>query len=287
VENLKAGARQWQPVGPTAEPVAKGWLMPRQLTTVECRTMVGTWAAAARRAVDAGFDTIEIHAEHGYLLASFLSPVSNTRNDEYGGDRAGRMRLPLEIVKAVRREMPASMPLFVRVSSVDGTMKGWNMDDTVAFAHELKVRGVDVVDCSWGGIAGAATAAQMTRSLGFQVPFAERVRNEADINTMAVGIILEAQQAEAKPSFGKGRPILSLSAASRSSIPISPTTGRTTSASMRASRTGHPSMAGGSRNGSERSTVLPRRLAALRATAEFRRRCCSGSAERLSYQPSR
>jgi 2,4-dienoyl-CoA reductase-like NADH-dependent reductase (Old Yellow Enzyme family) len=158
--------------------------------------MVGTWAHAARNAVKAGFDTIEIHTAHGYLLASFLSPVSNTRNDEYGGDRAGRMRLPLEIVEAVRREMPASMPLFVRVSSVDGTVEGWNMDDTVAYARELKLRGVDVIDCSSGGIAGAATAAQVPRTLGFQVPFAERVRNEAGIPTMAVGIILEAQQAE-------------------------------------------------------------------------------------------
>jgi len=196
-ENLKAGAKIWQPVGPTAEPVAKGWLTPRQLTTAECRAMVKTWANAARNAVKAGFDIIEIHAAHGYLLASFLSPVSNTRNDEYGGDRAGRMRLPLEIVEAVRREIPASMPLFLRVSSVDGTQEGWNMDDTVVFARELRARGVDVIDCSSGGIAGSATAAQVTRALGFQVPFAERVRNEAGIATMAVGIILEAQQAEA------------------------------------------------------------------------------------------
>ena len=196
-ENLKSGARIWQPVGPTAEPVAPGWLTPRQLTTEDCKAMVGTWANAARHAVAAGFEIIEIHTAHGYLLASFLSPVSNTRNDEYGGDRAGRMRLPLEIVEAVRREMPASMPLFLRVSSVDGTSEGWNMDDTVAFARELKVRGVDVIDCSSGGISGAATAAQVTRSLGFQVPFAARVRKEADMPTMAVGIILEAQQAEA------------------------------------------------------------------------------------------
>jgi 2,4-dienoyl-CoA reductase-like NADH-dependent reductase (Old Yellow Enzyme family) len=195
-ENLKAGAKLWQPVGPTAEPVAKGWLVPRQLSTDECKAMVATWAHAARNAVNAGFDVIEIHAAHGYLLASFLSPVSNTRNDEYGGDRAGRMRLPLQIVEAVRREMPAKMPLFLRVSSVDGTQEGWNMDDTVAFARELKARGVDVVDCSSGGISGSATAAQVTRSLGFQVPFAERVRKEAEIATMAVGIILEARQAE-------------------------------------------------------------------------------------------
>ena len=97
-ENLKAGAKLWQPVGPTAEPVAKGWLTPRQLTTAECKAMVKTWAHAARNAVKAGFDTIEIHTAHGYLLASFLSPVSNTRNDEYGGDRAGgcgcRLRSP-------------------------------------------------------------------------------------------------------------------------------------------------------------------------------------------------
>src|SRR5271170_3225200 len=202
-ENLKSGAKLWQPVGPTAEPVAKGWLMPRQLTTAECKAMVGTWANAAKHAVGAGFDTIEIHTAHGYLLASFLSPVSNTRNDEYGGDRAGRMRLPLEIVEAVRREMPASMPLFLRVSSVDGTQEGWNMDDTVAFARELKARGVDVVDCSSGGISGAATAAQVTRALGFQVPFAERVRKEAGIFTMAVGIIVEAQQAESILQNGK------------------------------------------------------------------------------------
>lgn len=202
-ENLKAGDKVWQPVGPTAEPVAPGWLTPRQLTTEECRAMVKTWAKAARNAVAAGFDTIEIHTAHGYLLASFLSPISNTRNDEYGGDRAGRMRLPLEIAEAVRAEMPDTMPLFVRVSSVDGAQGGWSMDDTVVFARELKARGVDVIDCSSGGIGGAATAAQVTRSLGFQVPFAERVRNEADIITMAVGIILEAQQAEAILQNGK------------------------------------------------------------------------------------
>jgi 2,4-dienoyl-CoA reductase-like NADH-dependent reductase (Old Yellow Enzyme family) len=159
--------------------------------------MVRSWALAARNAVKAGFDTIEIHTAHGYLLASFLSPVSNTRNDEYGGDRQGRMRLPLEIAEAVRREMPDTMPLFVRVSAVDGAEGGWNMNDTVAYAVELKARGVDVIDCSSGGISGSATAAQVPRGLGFQVPYAERVRREVDIATMAVGIVLEAQQAEA------------------------------------------------------------------------------------------
>src|ERR1700716_1905665 len=196
-EEIKAGARLWQPVGPSGEPVAQGWLTPHQLTTEECRAMVGTWAKAARNAVAAGFDAIEIHTAHGYLLASFLSPVSNTRNDEYGGPPTGRGRLPLEIVEAVRREMPETMPLFVRVSAVDGAQGGWNLDDTVAFAGELKARGVDVIDCSSGGISGSATAAQVPRGLGFQVPYAERVRKEVDIASMAVGIILEAEQAEA------------------------------------------------------------------------------------------
>ena len=202
-QQITAGAKAWQPVGPTSEPVAEGWLVPRQLTTGECRKMVRTWALAARNAVAAGFDTIEIHTAHGYLLASFLSPVSNTRNDEYGGDRNGRMRLPLEIVEAVRREMPETMPLFVRVSAVDGAQGGWNLDDTVAFAGELKARGVDVIDCSSGGISGSATAAQVPRGLGFQVPYAERVRNEVGIVSMAVGIILEAEQAEAILQNGK------------------------------------------------------------------------------------
>ena len=197
-EEIKAGAKLWQPVGPTSEPVAPGWLIPRQLTDRRLpRHGAHLGGTPPETAVAAGFDTIEVHMAHGYLLASFLSPISNTRNDEYGGDRNGRMKLPLEIVEAVRREMPAAMPLFVRVSSVDGAQNGWNLDDTVALAHELKARGVDMVDCSSGGISGSATAAQVPRGLGFQVPYAERVRNEVGIASMAVGIILEAEQAEA------------------------------------------------------------------------------------------
>src|SRR5256886_14419885 len=164
--------------------------------------MVPTWAKAARIAVAAGLDVIEIRSANGYRLTSLLSPVSNTRNDEYGGDRTGRMRLPLEIVEAVRREMPETMPLFVRVSAVDGAKDGWNLDDTVAFARELKARGVDVIDCSSGGISGSATAAQVPRGLGFQVPYAEPVRKDVGIASMAVGIILGAEQAEA--ILGKG-----------------------------------------------------------------------------------
>ena len=144
----------------------------------------------------AGYDVLEVHGAHGYLLAQFLSPISNTRNDQYGGDRAGRMRFPLDVARAVRQAWPEHKPLFVRVSAVDGG-GGWDVDDTVAFAQELKAIGVDVIDCSSGGIAGAATAAGVKRGLGFQVPFASAVKKQAGIATMAVGLILDGPQAEA------------------------------------------------------------------------------------------
>ena len=197
-EQIKAGAKVWQPVGPTSEPVADGWLTPRQLTD---RRVPGDGAHLGQGCPQCGRCRLRCdrgpHRPRLSAAPRFSRPISNTRNDEYGGDRKGRMRLPLEIVEAVRREMPDGMPLFVRVSSVDGAKDGWNMDDTVVFARELKARGVDVIDCSSGGISGSATAAQVPRGLGFQVPYAERVRKEAGIASMAVGIILEAQQAEA------------------------------------------------------------------------------------------
>jgi hypothetical protein len=183
--------------------------------------------------------------------------------------------VPLQIVEAVRLEMPAAMPLFLRVSSVDGAQEGWNMDDTVAFARELKMRGVDVVDFSSGGISGAATAAQVPRSLGFQVPFAERVRKVAKISTMAVGIILEAQQAEAILENGHAD-LGSQLVATRSTIPTSPIIGHTISASTLASSTGRRSMAGGLRSGSERWMVLRRRPAPLFVAHENR---AGGTAE--------
>ena len=256
-QEVKAGAKLWQPVGPTSEPVASGWLTPRQLTTAECRTMVRTWAAAARNAVAAGFDTIEIHTAHGYLLASFLSPISNTRNDEYGGDRNGRMRLPLEIVEAVRREMPATMPLFVRVSAVDGAQNGWNLDDTVAYARELKARSVDVIDCSSGVISGSATAAQVTRGLGFQVPYAERIPRRWTSRRWRSASF--SKRSRLKQSWRMDRPTSSPSAGNLSSIPISHSTGPTISASTGSSRIGHPNMDGGSKSESERLTGSPHR----------------------------
>ena len=200
---VRRGRKRWQPVGPTTTPISPEWPAPHQLSTSEIADIVGAFALAAARAIRAGFEVIEIHGAHGYLLASFLSPVSNTRNDGYGGDIKGRMRLPLEVAEAVRTIIPDQTPLFFRCSSVDGTAEGWNMDDTVVLARELKARGVDVLDCSSGGLLGSATAAPVTRAPGFQVPYAARAKAETGIQTMAVGLILEAQQAEAILREGK------------------------------------------------------------------------------------
>ncbi|MEZ5851521.1 MAG: NADH:flavin oxidoreductase/NADH oxidase [Hyphomicrobiaceae bacterium] len=201
--DVRRGRTHWQPVGPTTEKIGPEWPTPHQLSKSEIADLVGSFAAAARRAVRVGFDVVEIHGAHGYLIASFLSQVSNTRNDEYGGDIKGRMRFALEVTEAVRAAIPDATPLFFRVSSVDGTVEGWNMDDTVVLARELKARGVDVLDCSSGGLMASATAAPVTRAPGFQVPFAARAKAEAGISTMAVGLILEAEQAEAILQEGK------------------------------------------------------------------------------------
>lgn len=191
------GDMQWETLAPSALPVADGWAVPREMTQDDIAAVVSDYAAAARRADDAGFDVAEVHAAHGYLLASFLSPHSNTRTDEYGGSRENRARAVLETVAATRAAWPENKPLFVRISSVDGTPDGWSLDDSVWLAGELKELGVDVVDCSSGGIAGSATAGRSAPPPGFQVPYAERIRTETGLKTQAVGLILEAEQAEA------------------------------------------------------------------------------------------
>ncbi|ODT21875.1 MAG: NADH:flavin oxidoreductase / NADH oxidase, partial [Hyphomicrobium sp. SCN 65-11] len=180
-EDLARGDKTWPIVSAVAEPMAPGYIVPQALSVADIGQLVQDWAAAAGRAVDAGFEMIEIHNAHGYLAHQFLSPLSNKRNDAYGGDFAGRTRFPLEIAEAVRKAIPKGMPLFLRVSAVDGIDGGWTMDDTVAYAKALKARGVDVIDCSSGGLVGSATAARVKRSWGFQVPYAERVRREAGI----------------------------------------------------------------------------------------------------------
>jgi len=186
----------WGTVSSTTDLMAENWHAPHALTIDEVMEIKDAWRAAAKRTLKAGFGIIEVHCAHGYLMHQFLSPLINKRTDEYGGDFAGRTRFPLEVVEAVRDVWPDDLPLFVRISSVDGADNGWGLDDSVAFAKELKARGVDVVDCSSGGVSGSATARGVPRHLGFQVPFAERIKHEADIQTMAVGLIIDASQAE-------------------------------------------------------------------------------------------
>lgn len=196
-QDFARGDMPWPPVGPSAIPVDAGWTVPHALSVEDIEHLKQDFAAATRRALAAGYKIVELHGAHGYLLHSFLSPLSNKRDDIYGGDLAGRMRLVLELAEVVRAVWPADLPMFYRTSAVDGTPDGWLLEDTVALAKELKARGVDVVDCSSGGIAGPATsAAGGKRQSGFQVPFAERVRTETGLASMAVGLITHPEQAE-------------------------------------------------------------------------------------------
>jgi len=151
-EDLDRGDKPWSIIAPTEEKLGEGWIAPRAFQAGDFQTVLTAYRNAVRRAVAAGFDIVEIHAAHGYLLHTFLSPLSNTRTDEYGGSRENRMRFPLEAARTVREAWPASRPMFVRVSSIDDVEGGWSIEDTVAFARELKAIGVDVVDCSSGGI---------------------------------------------------------------------------------------------------------------------------------------
>ncbi|MGE0701515.1 MAG: NADH:flavin oxidoreductase/NADH oxidase [Hyphomicrobiaceae bacterium] len=194
--DIARGDKVWDIVGPTSEPMDEGYIAPHALTPDELGTLAGHWGDAAKRAVEAGFEIVEIHNAHGYLVHQFLSPISNKRNDAFGGDFAGRTRFPLMIAEAVRAAVPKGTPVFLRVSAVDGIDGGWSMADTVAYAKALKERGIDLIDCSSGGLKGSATTARIQRTWGFQVPFAEQVRREAGIKSMAVGLILEPHHAE-------------------------------------------------------------------------------------------
>ncbi len=195
-EDHARGDKPWQIVAPSAIPMEQGWLMPHELTDADLKALRENWRLATLRAVKAGFDLLEVHCAHGYLLHEFLSPLSNQRTDAYGGDRAGRMKYPLEIIETVRAAWPEDRPLFVRISSVDGVDGGIDIADSVAFVNEAKARGADVIDCSSGGLMGSATAARIPRGYSFQVPFAEQIRRETDVATMAVGLIMHPQQAE-------------------------------------------------------------------------------------------
>jgi 2,4-dienoyl-CoA reductase-like NADH-dependent reductase (Old Yellow Enzyme family) len=184
----------WEPVAPSATPLKEGLEPPREMTRADIDQVVAAFAAAADRALRAGYEALEIHAGHGYLLHQFLSPLVNRRTDAYGGSRAGRARLLLETTEAVRAAWPDHLPLFVRLSCVDGA--GWEMDDTIATVRDLLPLGVDVVDCSSGGLVGSPLKAGEVPRYGYQVEHASAVRRETGARTMAVGLVVHAEHAE-------------------------------------------------------------------------------------------
>ncbi len=195
---LAADEGPWTGVGPMAEPAAPGWPAPQALSGAEIADLVRCWGDAARRADAAGFEVIEVHAAHGYLLHSFLSPLSNRREDRYGGSLRNRCRLLQEVVTAIRRVWPAGKPLFVRLSAVDGVEGGWSMEDTLTLCGLLSGLGVDAIDCSSGGIsADRATGARLPRGYGMHVSFSRRIKAESGLLAVAVGLIVAPGQAEA------------------------------------------------------------------------------------------
>lgn len=183
----------WQPLGPSSLPFDHGYNYPTEMTPTHLNATVDAFAAAARRALAAGFDVVELHMAHGYLLHSFLSPLSNQRSDSHGGSLENRMRLPLAVAAAVRNAWPANKPLFVRISATDWAEGGWDIGQSIELSKRLKSLGVDLIDCSTGGLVPHA---KVPAQAGYQVPFAEGIRREANIPTGAVGLITTPQQAE-------------------------------------------------------------------------------------------
>ncbi|MBI1424252.1 MAG: oxidoreductase [Gammaproteobacteria bacterium] len=188
---LDAGG--WVTLAPSAIPFAGNFPPPSELSLSELDDVIAAFVAAAQRARAAGFECIEIHMAHGYLLHEFLSPLANQREDDYGGSLENRMRLPLRVATAVRQEWPANLPLLVRISATDWVEGGWDLEQSVELSRHLKDIGMDLIDCSTGGVVPNAV---IPAGPGFQTPFAERIRREVGIATGAVGLITSPQQAE-------------------------------------------------------------------------------------------
>ncbi len=199
------GKGGWQPVGPTATRYGRDGLSPKKLSVAEIATITESFAAAAKRSIDAGFSVIELHFAHGYLGHSFLSPLMNDRDDKFGGSFENRTRFLLETVRAVRKAMPEDAPLLVRLSCTDWVDGGWSIDDSVRVCKSLKQEGVDLIDCSTGG---ATRNARIPVGPGYQVHFAEQIRREADIATGCVGLITKPEQAETILTEGRADLIL-------------------------------------------------------------------------------
>ena len=195
----------WTPGGPSALPYAPGYLEPHAYTTAEVRGIIDAFATAAARSAQAGFRAVEVHAAHGYLVHQFLSPLSNQRTDEYGGDFEGRIRLAVDVVRAVRDSFPRELPVIVRISASEYVEGGWDLDDSVELSCRLKAAGADLIDCSSGG---NSPQQQLRVYPGYQVPFARAIRERAGIATGAVGLITAPEQAEAIVASGEADVVL-------------------------------------------------------------------------------
>ncbi len=195
----------WRPIGPSALSFSQNYATPREMTASEIHDVRDAFALAAERSYRAGFRVIEIHAAHGYLMHEFLSPLTNRRGDEYGGSFENRTRFLRETVAAVRKALPDRCPLFVRISATDWTDGGWDADQSVELARELKALGCDLLDVSSGG--NIETAA-MPFGPGFQTPFAERIRRETGLATSTVGLITSAAQADHAVRTGQADMVL-------------------------------------------------------------------------------
>ena len=205
-EDEKQGIYAWKTVAPSSIALAEGWQVPKALEKKDLDDLVLSYIKSAKLALEAGFQVLEIHAAHGYLLHSFLSPISNKRNDEYGGTLEGRAKILKEIAISIRNNIPDTVPLFCRISAVDGQKNGWELNDSISLSKILAEVGIDVIDCSSGGIAGrprfaanddgSALKSNLDRGLGFQVPYAYEIKKNSEIKTMAVGVIVDPKQAE-------------------------------------------------------------------------------------------
>jgi 2,4-dienoyl-CoA reductase-like NADH-dependent reductase (Old Yellow Enzyme family) len=198
-------ARGWQPIAPSPLPFDEGHPVPREMTAADIDAVVDQFAAATERSLKAGYEVAELHSAHGYLLHEFLSPLTNHRQDEYGGSLENRMRLTIRIARTMREIWPSKWPVFVRISATDWVEGGWDLPQSIELAKRLKFLGIDLIDCSSGAIVPRV---RIPSEPGYQVPFAEAIRRDADIATGAVGLITRPEQAEEIIASGKADVVL-------------------------------------------------------------------------------
>jgi 2,4-dienoyl-CoA reductase-like NADH-dependent reductase (Old Yellow Enzyme family) len=200
-----AGDEPWPTIAPSAVAFAEGYEAPQEMSGADIDQVVADFAAAARRAAAAGFEVVELHLAHGYLLHQFLSPLSNLRGDEHGGDFEGRARLPLRVAAAVRAAFPERLPVFARLSVTDWVAGGWDLPQSIRLARALGALGIDFIDCSSGGVVPGAT---IPVGPGYQVAFSQAIRREAGVPTGAVGLITSPEQAETIVATGQADAVL-------------------------------------------------------------------------------